>query len=248
MATSPLTVQTQSETRPAVAGLWWKMLTGVLLFALTPLVLLVIGEAKNFPYPAGARLMVFHVPCAWLSSLAYLVAAWYAVRYLAGTGGQARFLPENEYKSAAAMELGLLFSALTTITGSIFAHLEWGVYWNWDPRETSILVIMLIFAAYVVLRGAVEDPQARGRISSVYALLAIVPGIFLIWVLPRIVPTLHDNANRAVIGNNLGGSYRLIMYLVAFPAFTLLFVWGVQLRVRMYHVIERLERRLRART
>jgi len=145
----------------------------------------------------------------------------------------------DDYKCAASMELGLLFSLLTTVTGSIFSQMQWGLYWSWDPRQTSILVICLLFAAYVVLRGAVEDPEKRARLASAYALVAIVPGLFLIWVLPRIVETLHSGPNTAVVGNNLGGNYRLVMYTLALPAFIGLFVWLFQLRVRLFKIEEK---------
>jgi heme exporter protein C len=172
-----------------------------------------------------------------------VVAAWYAVRFLKTLGKSG--LPMSaldDMKCAAAMELGLLFSIFTTVTGSIFSQMEWGLYWSWDPRQTSILVICLIFAAYVVLRGAIAEPDKRARLCSVYALVAIVPGMFLIWVLPRIVFTLHGGANSAVIGGGLSGHYRMVMYGLALPAFLALFVWLFQLRVRLMRLEARQEK------
>jgi len=131
------------------------------------------------------------------------------------------------------MELGLLFSALTTVTGSIFSRLQWGAFWSWDPRQTSILVIMFLFAAYLVLRGAVADRQTKARLSSGYAILAVVPGLFLIWVLPRIVPTLHGGANQAVIGGGLDAQYRLVLYCFGLPGLVCVYVWLQHLRMRL---------------
>jgi len=182
----------------------------------------------------GAKAVFFHVPCAWLTFLTFLAAAWYAGRFLRKLGQSGwQAVREDDHKCAAAMELGLLFAVLATVTGMIFSNNEWGRYWSWDPRQTSILVVLLIFAAYLVLRGAVEDPEKRARLASVYALVSVVPGIFLIWVLPRIVPTLHEGPNTAVIGGGLGGNYRLVLYGLCLPAFLALFTWLFQLRLRV---------------
>lgn len=250
MATAPITEKApaagrgaQSAAAPArVRGLWWKALTGIWMVLAIVGTFLYLGPAEGFPYPDGARTVVLHVPCAWLATLCYVVGAWYAVRFLARIGrGGMRTAGLDDLKCCAAMELGLLFSILTTVTGSLFSRMEWGKYWSWDPRQTSILVICLIFAAYIVLRGAIIEPERRARLSAAYALVAIVPGLFLIWVLPRIVFTLHGGANQAVIGGGLGEHYRLVMYGAALPAFLAAFVWMFQLRVRLLRLEARQE-------
>lgn len=208
--------------------------TGILLALATWGAIVYVRPAEGFLYPDGARIIILHVPCAWIACLAYVVAAWYAVRTLRSVGRSSR----QQWRRAddgcnAAMELGLVFSALTTITGSVFSRLQWGAFWSWDPRQTSILVIMLLFAAYLVLRSALTEPQTRARLSSAYALVAVVPGLFLIWVLPRIVNTLHGGANQAVIGGGLDPQYRLVLYAFALPGFLGLFAWLMQLRMRI---------------
>jgi heme exporter protein C len=183
----------------------------------------------------GAKAFFFHMPNAWLATITYVTGAWYAIKYLQrarnadSTAGN-----DADLKSAVSMELGLLFSFLAAVTGSIFAKNEWGAYWVWtDPRMVSILVIMLIYAAYLVLRGAIEDPDKRARLCAVYALVAVVPGLFLIWVLPRITQTLHEGANQGVVGGGLGGNVRIVLYTFVMPAFIGLFVWLFQLRLRL---------------
>src|SRR5207248_7990258 len=138
--------------------------------------------------------LFFHVPCAWLATIAYVAAAVYAISFLRKLQKGWEAGREADAKCCVSMELGFLFSILTTITGSIFAHNEWHSYWNWDPRETSILIVVLLLAAYLVLRGAITDPEQRAKLCSAYALVAIVPGQFLIFVLPRIVSvTMHGD-------------------------------------------------------
>jgi heme exporter protein C len=224
----------------AIPGLWWKVLTGILMTATIVVGFAFVGpmlsaEGKPFFTAAGhgAKAIFFHVPCAWIASLAYVLGAIYAIRYLLARAKSQGSALDLDLKCAATMELGLVFSILATVTGSLFARNEWGQYWSWDPRQTSILIIMLLFAAYVVLRGAIEDPEKRGRLGAVYTLVAVVPGIFLIWVLPRIVETLHSGPNEVLVRNQISGNYRLVMYGMALPAFLMLFGWLSQLRVRV---------------
>lgn len=245
MATAPITSRAETTARPAIRGLWWKLATG-LWMSLTVLgAFLYVGpvlDAQGRPFFTmaghGAKIIFFHVPCAWLACIAYIVAAWYAGRFLWWAGSRA-IRAQDDFKCAASMELGLLFAVLATVTGSIFSHNEWGAYWSWDPRQTSILIVLLIFAAYLVLRGAIEDPEKRARLSSVYALLALVPGLFLIFVLPRIVQTLHEGPNQVVIGGMIGGNYRVVLYGLALPAFLALFTWLFQLRLRVMKIESR---------
>lgn len=219
-----------------------KLAVGLIMTACVWATMAYVPPAAGFMYPDGARIIIMHVPCAWISALAYVVAAWHAFAVIrrSARSGSPDAWERSDDRCQAAMEIGLLFSLLTTITGSIFSHLQWGSFWSWDPRQTSILVIMLLFAAYLVLRGAVADPRVKARLSSAYAVVAVVPGLFLIWVLPRIVNTLHGGANQAVTGGGLDAQYRLALYGLALPGFLGLFVWLMSLRTR----VARMERRL----
>ena len=97
----------------------------------------------QFPIIPGlgekAKIIFFHVPAAWLSVLAFLMAMIYGIRYLRNKN------LDEDAKSAAALQLGMMFCVLATITGSIWAKFNWGSFWNWDPRETSIFILLLIY-------------------------------------------------------------------------------------------------------
>jgi heme exporter protein C len=184
-----------------------------------------------------ARIVFFHVPVAILSYVCYAVATWYAVRFLRNPG---RATLEDDAKSAASMELGFVFCLLATITGSVFAGVQWGQFWNWDPRETSIVVMLLLYASYLSLRGAVPDqPEKRGRLAAVYTLVALVPATFLIWIVPRIpaLQSLHP-PDTLIKKENTSASYKMVLY-PSFLAFTLLYVWLFQLRIRLWKVMQR---------
>ena len=178
-----------------------------------------------------ARLIFFHVPTAWLSVLAFLTSMVYAIRYLR----KREML--DDVRSASAAGLGLLFCILATVTGSIWAKFNWGSYWNWDPRETSIFVLLLIYGAYFSLRSAVEVEEKRAVLSSVYAILAAVTVPFFVFIMPRIMSGLHPGAKGdpdgagPVIEFRMSPNMRVIFFTSLF-AFTLLFIWMFTLRVR----------------
>jgi heme exporter protein C len=120
--------------------------------------------------------------------LAFAVSAFYSGMYLW------RGRPADDDRALAAAEGGFLFTVLATVTGAIFSQVVWGIYWNWDPRQTSIFVLLLIYAGLFALRAALEDVQKRRQLGAVFSLFAFVTVPFLIFVAPRMAEsTLHPN-------------------------------------------------------
>lgn len=183
-------------------------------------------DARGF-VEGAARIIFFHVPQAMLTVVGFLVAMIYAVRYLR------RHDPVDDIKSETAAELGLLCGVLTTITGSIFAKVQWGSYWHWDPRETSIVVLLLIYGAYFALRASVEDPERRARLAATYAIFAFVTVPFLVFVIPRI-PALDSLHPKETLWTKEGLSpdYRIVLYS-SFLGFAGVFSWLYSLAVRV---------------
>ena len=139
------------------------------------------------------RIAFFHIPVAWVSVLAFTLSAGWSIQYLRKR--EIRY----DWKSSAAASLGLLFCLLATISGAIFAKLTWGAYWNWDPRQTTIFILLLIYGAYLVLRASIQDEEERAKISAVYALLSSLTVPFLVFIIPRFYFSLHPEPvlNRA---------------------------------------------------
>jgi heme exporter protein C len=136
----------------------------------------------------AGRIIIMHVPTAWVSVLAFAVSAFYSGMYLW------RGRPADDDRALAAAESGFLFTVLATVTGAIFSQVVWGIYWNWDPRQTSIFVLLLIYAGLFALRAALEDVQKRRQLGAVFSLFAFVTVPFLIFVAPRMAEsTLHPN-------------------------------------------------------
>ena len=175
----------------------------------------------------SSRILFFHVPMAWVAFLAFLAAGVWSVRYLAF--GRRR---RDDRAAAAAIELGLLFGILATTTGAIWARVMWGAYWNWDPRQTSIVIALLFYAAYLALRNAIADPPTRARLSSAYASLGLAVAPFLFFVLPRLGFTLHPEPVLNASGRIEMESRMLQVLIASVAGFTALFFWIHSLRCR----------------
>lgn len=131
------------------------------------------------------RIAFFHIPAAWVSVAAFCFSAAKAFTYLRGGDKKADAL------SAKSIRLGFFFVLFATLSGAYFAKLTWGAWWNWDPRETSIFLLILIYGAYLALRSAIADAEKRARVSAVYALLSFLSVPFLVFILPRLTFSLH---------------------------------------------------------
>jgi heme exporter protein C len=179
------------------------------------------------------RVLYFHIPAAWVTVLALGWSMVHSLLYLK------RRRMEHDDQAAAAAEIGILFCIAATVSGSLWAKAAWGSYWNWDPRETSIFFLLLIYGAYLALRGAIDPGERRARLSAIYSALAFVAVPFLIFVVPRIYFSLHPDPIINPRGQiDMDPRIRMAFYAMLL-GFTGLFAWLLSLRVR----VARLERR-----
>jgi len=180
------------------------------------------------------RILYFHVPVAWVTVLAFLIGAVYSVIYL-----KKREIIYDQIAETAS-QLGLVFCILATVTGSIWAKVSWGSFWNWDPRETSIFILLLIYAAYFALRSAVEHEERKAALAAVYAVLAFVTVPFFVFIVPRVYSSLHPdpliNTQAAI---KMDGKM-LTTFLSSLLGFSVLFIWMFLRQVEMIRVKLRL--------
>jgi heme exporter protein C len=166
----------------------------------------------------------FHPPVAIVSFIAFLVAMVYGVGYLRG-----RQL-DSDVKSAAAAEVGLLFCFLATVTGAMWSKANWGAYWTWDPKQTGIFVLLLIYGAYSALRPSIPDPDRRGALCAVYSIFGFVSAVMLMFVLPRMGDrSIHPNDAFSGGGSDPRVS---LLFLASVLGFAALFTWIFQLSLR----------------
>jgi len=173
-----------------------------------------------------ARIIFFHVPMAWVTTIAFIVSLINGIRYLSKKD------MNYDLISASSAGLGLMFCILATVTGSIWAKFNWGSFWNWDPRETSIFVLLLIYGAYFALRSAVEGEEKRATLSAVYAIIAGITVPFFIFIMPRIIQGLHPNEAIVSKGKISMNPTMLVIFLCSLAGFTALYFWMLNLKVR----------------
>jgi heme exporter protein C len=181
----------------------------------------------------SSRIVFFHVPMAWVAVLAFLLSCVTSVMYLR------RRDPKDDIRASVSAGLGLLFAVLATTTGAVFAKIMWGAYWNWDPRQTSITILLLIYAAYLALRGAIDDPERRASLAAVYAILAFVTVPFLVFVVPRIYWSLHPDTIKNTRGANEFDSRYTQVLMASLVGFTCLYVWLYTIGCRIEAIRQR---------
>lgn len=184
------------------------------------------------------KVFYFHVSAGWVGMLSYLVAAIAAVVYLVTRRRS------WDTVSLAAVELGLVFMLINIITGSIWARPIWNTWWTWDPRLTTATIMELAYAGYLMLRGAVEDPERRSRFASVYAIIAFI-SVPLTYFSIRIFRTIHP----VVIGNGAPGNEgsfdmtpaMLQTFLFSLLTFSVIYVSLLWHRIRLGRLADQVE-------
>lgn len=201
---------------------------GALLFLcaviVTVLYYLAPEAGPAFMNPKTAKILFLHAPVAMQSSLFFLWSAVAGVAYLI------RRRPAWDHHSRAALEVGFLFALLATLTGMVFADQQWGVAWNWDPRQQYIFILLLIYAAYFALRMGFTTYEQTAAYAAAYSIFGFLTVPFLVWVLPRMSPSQHEQANRTIIEWHLDTEYGRV-FLAAFFTILLVGAWCCAARV-----------------
>jgi len=213
--------------------MWWNALIFIAMTAV--IVLSFVTPAPQQQIGEASRIFYYHIPLAWICVVAFVMAMIYSIRYL-----KTRNIAEDD-KAAEAARLGLIFCALATVTGSVFAKVTWGSFWSWDPRETSIFILLLLYGAYFALRGAVEVEEKRAALAAAYAIFAFITVPFLIFVLPRVMPSLHPT--ESIINNGLEFTMGLTVrwiFAASLVCFLMIFLWLFSL-ARRINIIKRIQ-------
>lgn len=160
------------------------------------------------------RLFYFHVSTGWLGMLAFFIAAIAGIVYLVRPNTRWDVL------GLAAVEIGLVYSFVNIVTGSIWARPAWNTWWTWDPRLVTASVMELVYLAYLMLRKGMEEPERRARFGAIYAIIGFVSVPFTYFSI-RIWRTIHP----VVIGSGsptAEGSFDMTSAMVQTLLFSLL--------------------------
>lgn len=209
----------------------WQIVLGIWM------TVVIIASFLYMPATQGlgetGRIIVYHVPAAWVAVLAYLMAMVNSAGYL--RKGDLRF----DRQAQVNAELGTVFCLLATVTGAIWSKGAWGWYWNWDPRQTSIFVLLLIYGAYFVLRSAISDSDRRARLAAVYAILAFLTVPFLVFVAPRVYASLHPDPIINPERELKMDMAMLQVFLASLAGFTGLYAWLYRVQSRLENLLYR---------
>ena len=190
------------------------------------------------------RVFYFHVAAGWVGALAFLVTAIVGGIYLAR--GEQRW----DRVAMASVEIGVVFTFINIVTGSIWARPIWNTWWTWDPRLITATIMELIYIAYMMLRQGIEDRDRRARFGAVYSIVGFI-SVPLTFLSIRIFRTIHP----VVVGSNdptAAGAFDMTVdmraaFFFSLFTFTLIYITLLWNRLRLQQKMEEIEeRKLRA--
>jgi heme exporter protein C len=209
-----LTADTQARAKRGLAVL-------AALLVLAALVAAFIVAPTEREMGDVQRIFYFHVASAWTAFLAFFVVFIGSVAYL-----RTRAL-RWDILAVSAAEIGIVFTSLTLVSGSIWARSAWGTWWTWEPRLTTTLMLWLIYVSYLLLRGMMEDADRRAAFAAVFGIIGFVD-VPIVFFSIRWWRTLHPQ----VVGSegfNMEATMLPALFLSVI-AFTVIFLHLLLLR------------------
>jgi heme exporter protein C len=207
---------------------WWKILS--IIFLLYTITAGFLGGVPAKPIlNETIRNLYFHVAMWMAMMIFFIISVVYSVRYLRHNK------PVDDVHAVEFARTGIVFGLMGLLTGSVWAKYAWGAFWSNDPKQLGAAIALLIYLAYFVLRNSLTDIDKAARISSVYNIFAFSMLFPTIWIIPRLVESLHPGGmgNPAFNTKDIDSRMRLIFDLGAIPGWTLLGVWISSLRIRL---------------
>lgn len=181
------------------------------------------------------RALYFHVPMWFGMVVLYCVSTYYAVQYLRTPSIQ------KDIISVEFANTGLLLGFLGIFTGMLWANYTWGSPWHGDPKQNGAAISTLVYLAYFVMRGSIDNEEQRARLSAVYNIFAFAAMIPLIFIIPRMTSSMHPGSggNPGFNMYDLDSKMRMVFY-PAVAGWIMLGVWIATLRVRIRNIDEKL--------
>lgn len=203
----------------------WLIVAPLFIIGIINLYLALIWSPPEAQMGNLVRIMYFHVSSAWIAFLAFFITFACAVLSLIRKPTRLKW----DRIAVSSAEIGVFFTSLTLISGSLWAKPIWNTWWTWDPRLTTTLILWFLYIGYLLLRGTIEGAERRARASAIYAIVAFVdvPIIHesVVWW-RSIHPTVIDST-----GFHMPPSM-VITLMFGFVAFLCLFLVLLMLRTR----------------
>lgn len=186
---------------------------------------------------AVQRIFYFHVGAAWAGALAFMVTVVAGIAYLR-TGKR-----KWDIMGLSSVEVGLALITITLLSGPIWARYAWNTWWTWDPKLTSAAVMWLAYAAYLMLRQGIEDPNRRGRFASVYGIVAFASVIMTYFGVRFIEATIHPSVvgpSASTAEGDFGMTSKMLQTMIfSFFTFSVVFVTLLMYRMRLERLTDR---------
>jgi heme exporter protein C len=181
------------------------------------------------------RVLYFHVPMWFGMIFLFIMSSYHAIRYLRNPS------PETDRKSVGFAHAGTAFGLLGIFTGMMWATYTWGTPWHGDPKQNGSAITLLVYLAYFVLRGSVDNHEQRARLSAVYNIFAFAAMIPLIFIIPRLQDSLHPGSggNPGFNMYDLDNSMKPVFY-PAVVAWILVGLWIANMRIKYLELRERI--------
>jgi heme exporter protein C len=213
---------------------WLKVLGGALLIYAHTAGLLMAVPRLNIVNET-IRATYFHVPMWFTMVFLFSVSLYFAIQHLQHPDSEA------DLKSEAFAHVGLAFGILGILTGMLWANYTWGSPWHGDPKQNGAAIATLVYLAYFVLRGSIQNHEQRARLSAVYNIFAYAAMVPLIFIIPRLTDSLHPGSggNPGFNMYDLDSRMRLVLYPAVVGWFIIGF-WIASLRYRYKGVREKL--------
>lgn len=183
---------------------------------------------------AMQRIFYIHVPSAWICFVAFGVTFASSIAYLSSRK------EKWDTIAASSAEIGTIFTTAVLATGMMWGHAIWGVYWSWEPRLTSFLVLWLMYLGYLAVRAYVPDPARRARFSAVIGIIAFID-VPIIYLSVNWWRTLHPQQVVVTGGGPHMPTTMLIALMVGLATFSLVYVYLMRLRLDVARLATELE-------
>lgn len=220
----------------------YKISAGVLLsYAL------IAGLLTTLPDMGGnmaqtSRNVFYHVPQWFCLYLMMGISFFYSIKVLRSNR------KEDDLIAFVSARLGLFFGLLGLSTGILWSRVTWretiasndiSAWWGWDPKQTLLVIALMIYLAYFILRGTVEEVSLKHKISAVYNIFACACLIPLTYIMPRILGGLHPGGESNPLDNiSMSNDFRLIFY-PSVLGFICLALWLLELNIRFSRILNK---------
>jgi len=190
------------------------LVAGIILSAVISQYLIYFYAPMEQSLGLAQKIFYYHLPVAWWAFVSFFFAAVFAVLYLLKKNEKLNILSHTH------AEVGFLLATLTLVTGSLWGKHSWGVWWTWDPKLTTALILWFIFAAYLIIRSMPMPKEQKNAVCAVVAIIGFLD-VPLVFFATRLWRSIHP----AVFHADSTGLEPEMVHTIIFCVLSFIFVW-----------------------